>query len=150
MLPNKHNSADGEFRKSNGLYSNKCKSTLNSHIKDCHNFNFAKLEMTPRKKSQDELSRYETQRQRLEWKRNGLHNEVQASILKAKENRVRQRRTLEKNVNNKKWGEAKNKKANKTLESSCALECESTVWKDICGYRQKCGITLKSVTGFKS
>lgn len=54
MLPNKHKFTRWWIRKSNRLYSNKCKSTLNSHIKNSHNLNFAKLKINPRKKSQDE------------------------------------------------------------------------------------------------
>jgi len=92
VLPNKYNSPDGEFRKSNTVYSNKCKSTLNSHIKNSHSFNFAKLEINPRKRSLDELSSYEGQT--LEWKKNDWHNEIQNSLFKAKEKTTSQKRAL--------------------------------------------------------
>lgn len=62
------------------MYSNKCKSTLNSHIKNNHSFNFAKLEINPRKKSLDKLSGYEGQT--LEWKKNGLQMKFKICSLR--------------------------------------------------------------------
>lgn len=95
MLPNKHKPTRWWIRKSNRLYSNKCKNTLNSRIKSSHNLNFAKMKINPRRKAQDELSIYERQRQRIERKKNEMHSGIQALVLQAKDQEASQRRALE-------------------------------------------------------
>lgn len=53
-------------------------------------------------------------------------NEIQDLFFKAKEKRTSQRTVQGKNAkNNKNQGKANNKKADKTLGSSCAFQCEN-------------------------
>lgn len=94
---------------------------MNSHIKNSHNLNFAKTKINPRRKAQDERNIYERQRQRLERKKNEVHNPIQASVLQAKVQEASQRALEENTKKNKKWGKAKHNKADKTLQSKCAL-----------------------------
>lgn len=53
------------------------------------------MKTNPRRKAQDELSIYERQRQRIERKKNEMHNGIQALVLQAKDQEASQRRALE-------------------------------------------------------
>lgn len=61
-----------------------------------------------------------------------MHNGIQASVLQAKDQEASQRRALEQNTKkNKKWGKAKNNKADKTLQSKCLVVWKHNMKRDI-------------------